>query len=140
MFISIGVCPSCVIPQSSTLLWLVCSMCVASSSCSNKTHTPPLSLLRPPFASFNFFLYLSLCFSLSLHLPPFHCLNCFVLPVFLVSHLLSYFLTLYTLILVSFTSSLCCPPPSLPPNQSHMLEREAERAEDGQDCVVCRVW
>lgn len=54
-----------------------------------------------------------------------------------VSHPLSYFLTL------SHTHSsvfrlLPSLSFSLPPNQSHMLEREAERSEDGQDCVVCR--
>lgn len=84
------------------------------NSCSNKTHTPPtsLSLLRPPFASFNSFNP-----PMSLSVPPPATFSLFKLLftpcISSVSHLLSYFLTLYTLILVSFTNSLHCPPPSL---------------------------
>lgn len=52
-----------------------------------------------------------------LSIPPLATLSLFKLLctpcISSVSHLLSYFLTLYTLILVSFTSSLRCPPPSL---------------------------
>lgn len=105
------------------------------------SHTPPpsLPLLLPPFAS-NFFLSL---LNLYASVYPSTC-HPFPFPKLLstrcissVSHPLSYFLTL------SHTHSsvfrlLPSLSFSLPPNQSHMLEREAERSEDGQDCVVCR--
>ncbi len=127
------VCPSCVIPQSSTTLRLVCSMCAAKTLLQQNSHT------SPPLASSNLFSLplklVSLC--LSLRLPSFPCLNhVFHLPVLLLSLAHSHFLT------HSCThSSVFHPLPSLsfslPRNQSHMLEREAGSSEDGQDCVVC---
>lgn len=88
-------------------------------------HTLPLFHRHPPFVAF------CITFSCCVLSPmPWHLsLSC----TSAISRLLLYFLTIYSS--VFYRSPHCSS--SLPPNQSHMLEREAERADDGQHCVVC---
>ncbi len=112
--------------------------------CYSKTLTL-LLLLSPPSTFFSLpvkstSVYSSTCYPYPVSITSFTSLYFFFF-FFFVFRPLSYFLThshTHSSVFQPLLPSLSF---SLPPNQSHMLEREARGSEDGPDCgCMWRVW
>lgn len=151
VFISMFVCPSCVIPQSSRAprfaLLHVCShktLLQRNSHFFSSTPSTLLSSSRLLFTNFCSLILPKICLPVSAPLPTQSYLSPSCSSSFF-SHSFHMFSPIHSPILPCLTLPLSPSPPfslslsfTLPPNQSHMLEKEAGRSDDGHNCVECR--